>query len=156
MANSMISWVKNWNGIIREVLFADEELKKLMLIPEGTNVLTFVKNYFIRAGYTNLTVRDEKVRIVYGDMRSEDIGAPNIRRQEMGFDIYVKEEYLHNAEADRLLMRTHLIANRIIELLTKERYVHGYRFWMGGDTDMGTTVTGYARYHVSLFYMKVY
>ena len=155
MANSMMAWIANWNKTIREVLFADDELRELMLLPKDVNVLTFVKNYFIRAGYTNLTVRDEKVRIIYGDIGSYDVGAPNIRMQKMSFDIYVKEEYLHNASADRLLMRTQLIANRIVELLTKERYINGYRFWLAGDMDMGTTVAGYARYNVSLNYMKV-
>lgn len=155
MANSIKRWIDNWNEIIRKVLFADDQLRTLMLIPKNTSILTFVKNYFIRAGYTNLTVRDEKVRIIYGDARSFDVDAPNIRKQVLSFDIYVKEEEQYNADADRLIMRTQLIANRIMELLTSQRYLYGYRFWLNGDSDMGTSVAGYARYNISFQYMKV-
>ena len=76
----------------------------------------------------------------------------------MTFDIYVKDEELHNVGDDRLMMRTHLIADRLQYLLTKERYLvdTGYRFWIAGDWDLGTRTTGYARYTIAFYYMKVY
>ena len=74
------------------------------------------------------------------------------------FDIYVKQEELHNIGDDRLRSRMHLIAERIYKLLTQERYLAdtGYRFWIAGDWDQGTRTSGYARYTIGFYYMKVY
>ena len=102
----------------RDVIFADDELKRLMEIPEGTNIITFIERYFVRAGYSTKTLTNEAVRIVYGNIYSNPTDNPNVTRSEMSFDIYVKLEELHNAERDRLVYRTHLIAKRLIDLLT--------------------------------------
>jgi len=55
-------------------------------------------------------------------------------------------------------MRHQLIANRLLSILTDERYVAdtGYRFWIAGDWDQGTKTVGYGRYTLALYYMKVY
>lgn len=150
------TWARDWNDILRNRIFQDEELKRLMLLPENTNIVTFVDRYFVRAGYTNKLLSDEHVRIVYGDAGSFDTQVPNVKQNELSFDIYVKLDDLRNATNDRLLLRTNLIADRLIELLTSERYIGGYRFWVKGDWDMGTRTVGYARYNVSFYYMKVY
>lgn len=154
----MIGWQNAWNKIIRKVIFPDADLKKLMEIPAKTGVLQFIDRYFIRAGYTNKLLTDEACRIVYADVQGNDTEVPNVRKNMLTFDIYVKMEELHNYGDDRLQLRTHLIAQRIQELLTKERYLAGtgYRFWLAGDWDLGTRVTGYARYCIAFYYMKVY
>lgn len=154
----MMQWINDWNTIIRRVIFPDVELKTLMKIPEKTNIINFIDKYFIRAGYTNKLVENESVRIVYSDIQGDDTLVPNVKRKMLTFDIYVKIEDLHNVGEDRLAMRTQLIANRLIQLLTKDRYLQdtGYRFWVAGDWDLGTRTTGYARYCVAFYYMKVY
>lgn len=154
----MIGWIKAWNTIIREVIWHDHRLKVLMKIPPKTGILQFCDRYFIRAGYSNILLTDEVCRIVYSDVQGSDTDVPNVRKNMMTFDIYVKQEELHNTTDDRLMMRTHLIASRLEYLLTKDRYLAdtGYRFWIAGDWDLGTRTTGYARYTIAFYYMKVY
>ena len=105
-------WDNEWNKILREVIFADEELKALMKLPEGTDIITFIDKYFIRAGYTSKVLEDEHVRVIYSECQGSDTMVPNVMRKMMTFDIYVKTEDLHNVENDRLVMRTKKIANR--------------------------------------------
>lgn len=154
----MMGWMDAWNTIIRKVIFPDHELKTLMKIPPKTGILQFVDRYFIRAGYSNILSTDEVSRIVYSDIQGSDTAVSKVRRSMMTFDIYVKTEELHNYGDDRLQYRTHLIAERLQRLLTSERYLNetGYRFWIAGDWDLGTRVTGYSRYCIAFYYMKVY
>lgn len=154
----MMQWINDWNRIIREVIFADEELKTLMKLPEDIDIITFIDKYFIRAGYTNKVLEDEHVRIIYADVQGSPTSVPNVMKKMMTFDIYVKTEDLHNVGRDRLIMRTQLIANRLLQILTDERYAQqtGYRFWIAGEWDQGTRTIGYGRYTLALYYMKVY
>lgn len=154
----MLGWIDAWNEIIRHVIFPDEALKSLMAIPENTNIIQFIDRYFVKAGYTNKLLQNETCRIVYADVQGAPTDVPNVTKNMMTFDIYVKMEALHNVGNDRLMFRSHLIAARLKELLTKERYVHdtGYRFWIAGDWDLGTRTVGYARYTIAFYYMKVY
>lgn len=154
----MTGWINAWNSIIRNVIWKDLELKQLMKIPYGTNIIQFIDRYFIRAGYTNKLLTDEVCRIVYADIQGSDTAVPNVKKNMMTFDIYVKQDELHNVGDDRLQYRTHLIAARLKYLLTKDRYLNntGYRFWIAGDWDLGTRTIGYARYTIAFYYMKVY
>lgn len=154
----MYGWINAWNKIIREVIWKDHELKTLMKIPAKTGIIQFIDRYFIRAGYTNKLLSDEVCRIVYADVQGSDTNVPNVKRNMMTFDIYVKQDELHNVGDDRLQFRTHLIAARLNKLLTQERYLKdtGYRFWIAGDWDLGTRTIGYARYTIAFYYMKVY
>ena len=156
--SSTIHWIRDWNAIIRSVIFPDYELKELMKLPSKINIIQFIDKYFIRAGFTNKLLENEPVRIVYSDIQGHDTDVPNIKKNMMMFDIYVKIDDLHNYGEDRLMMRTQLIANRLTQLLTSERYLTntGYRFWIAGDWDAGTKTVGYARYTLALYYMKVY
>ena len=154
------TWINDWNDVIRHVIWPDEELKSLMMIPEGTTIINFVDKYFIRAGYTNTLLEHEDVRIVYSDIAGSDTDVPNVKKNELCFDIYVRTEHLHNVGNDRLQYRTQLIASRLVELLTNHgtsgKYLGGYRFWPRKEMDLGTRTAGYVRYHVSFEYMKVY
>lgn len=38
------TWQDNWNNVIRNVLFPDDKLKELMLVPTDTDIMTFQKN----------------------------------------------------------------------------------------------------------------
>lgn len=86
------AWNDEWNNIIRDVLFADEELRTLMKIPEKTTIIEFIDRYFIRAGFSNSLVVDEPVRIIYGKVGSSTTDSPFVLRNEVSFDIYVKRE----------------------------------------------------------------
>lgn len=154
----MIGWINAWNSIIRNVIFSDYDLKQLMKLPPKTNIIQFIDRYFIRAGYTNKVLADESCRIIYADIQGSDTNVPNVKKSMLTFDIFVKLDDLHNVGEDRLVMRTLLIAERLKTLLTKDRYVNktGYRFWIAGDWDLGTSTTGYARHCISFYYMKVY
>lgn len=156
--NRVIGWHEQWNKIIRKRIFPDHDLKSLMKIPPKTGIIQFIDNFFIRAGYTNKILTNETCRIVYSDNQPSDVGHPNVTRNTMFFDIYVKIEDLHNVGDDRLMYRTYLIGERLSELLTDERYCEetGYRFWPAGDWDLGTRTIGYARYCIAFNYMKVY
>lgn len=149
------AWIQDWNAILREIIFADPVLTELMKIPEGTSVIEFIDRYFVQAGYTNKVLSNESVRIVFGSF-GVPTNTPNVTRNILSFDIFVKNEDLHNVGRDRLVMRTKLIARRLIQLLTNQRYNGIYRFYDPHESDMGTSAIGYARYNVSLSYMKTY
>lgn len=154
----MYGWLKAWNTIIRKIIWKDEELKQLMKIPSGVNIMQFCNRYFVRAGFSNDLLTDEVCRIIYSDVQGNDTSVPNVRKNMMTFDIYVKEEELHNVGNDRLMARCDLIAERLYKLLTQERYLAdtGYRFWIAGDWDLGTRTVGYTRKTIAFYYMKVY
>ena len=154
----MIGWENAWNKIIRNVIFKDSELKQLMKIPSNTGILQFIDKYFIRAGYTSELLSNEACRIVYSDTLAGDTQVPAVKKNIITFDIYVKNEDLHNVGQDRLVFRTSLITERLFYLLTKDRYVAdtGYRFWPAGEWDFGTRTIGYSRHTVSFYYMRVY
>ena len=95
------AWLKEWNYILRNVFFQDTELKELMLVPEGCKIIPFFDKYFIRAGYTDELLIDEKVRIVYSLITVEDSADPNVKKNALNFDIYVRSDQNHNATNDR-------------------------------------------------------
>lgn len=154
----MMGWVNAWNTIIRKVIWPDHGLKTLMKLPSKTGIIQFVDRYFIRAGYTNQLLTDEVCRIIYSDTQGSDTAVPNVKKNLMLFDIYVKTEEMRTVGDDRLVTRLDLIAERLYQLLTSERYLKdtGYRFWIAGDWDGGTRVTGYNRKTIAFYYMKVY
>ena len=103
---AMQQWDNIWNNVIRYVLFQDERLKELMLLPEKTNIVQFIDRYFIEASWTNKLLENENVRILYADASGADTSVPNVRRNILTFDIYVKMTELRNAINDRLALRT--------------------------------------------------
>ena len=129
-----------------------------MKLPEGTDIITFIDKYFIRAGYTSKILEDEHVRVIYAEVQGSDTNVPNVMRKMITFDIYVKQEDLHNVGRDRLVMRTKQISNRQLKLLTSKDVEQstGYRFSIAGDWDGGTRTIGYGRYTQALYYKQVY
>jgi hypothetical protein len=154
----MIGWVESWNKIIREIIWRDADLKHLMKIPPKTGILQFCDRYFVRAGFSNQLLTDEVCKITYSDIQGTDTAVQNVRKNMLTFDIYVKQEELHNVGDDRLMSRIELIAERIYKDLTDKKYLAdtGYRFWIAGDWDLGTRTVGYARKTIAFYYMKVY
>lgn len=149
-------WMDEWNEIIRHVLFDDKTLMELMKLPEDINIIDFVDKYFIRAGYISTVLKNEPVRIVYGNITTGN-PSPFVTINEMSFDIYVKKEYIHNVTKDRLQYRSQLIAQRLFELLTSKAVKDtGYNFWINFEGDKSTSTIGYSRYNITFNYKKTY
>jgi len=81
---------------------------------------------------------------------------PQVRRRYLTFDIYVKDENVHNYDNDRLKFRQQLIAERIKYLLTRHKFVENMSFTAIDDFDLGAKTVGYSRYHLIMEYKKTY
>lgn len=106
------TWKDNWNDVIRYVIFKDAILKELMLVPENTPITTFIDKYFIQDEMASEILTDERVRVIYYDSRPSDTGNKGVKQCYKEFDIFVREDVLHNATGDRLQNRFDLIAER--------------------------------------------
>ena len=150
------TWMREWNDIIRYVIWKDETLLELMKIPANTTILSFMDKYFIRGKTVGTPLKDEAVRIVYGTYGTSLGDNAKVLINEMSFDIYVKEKELHNVGNDRLMFRTELIAERLNTLLTDQydTRLGGYRFRCVGQSDMSTSTIGYVRYNITFQYKK--
>lgn len=157
------TWNDAWNDVIRDVIFPDEQLKRLMLIPEDTNILTFVKKYFIESNFANDPLIKQDVRIVYGEAPGHYYNR-NCLTAVMQFDIFVKDEFVYSLTGqigdDALKKRQCAIADRLRYLLMKNRNDHGFtsglRIDVVADYGMGTTTKGYKRWHLVAQYPKFY
>lgn len=148
------TWKDNWNDIIRYVLFQDERLKKLMLVPEEADVIKFIEKYLIENTSGDEILTSEKVRVIYYDAEGQKTGNMDVKYVTKEFDIYVREDVLYGADRDMLKKRYDLIAERLRYLLTKETYVCGMRFKYEDAYNLWTKTAGYRRYHVVFSYKK--
>lgn len=148
------TWQDNWRDVERYVIWQDEKLKELMMIPEGTTIVTFFKKYFMNNASGDEILSNEKVRVTYYDAYGPDSGNPGVRQCYKEFDIYVQEDYLHNATRDQLQNRCDLIAERLRYLLLKSSTVHGLRFSYRDEYGMWTKTIGYQRFHVVFGYKR--
>lgn len=146
------TWDDNWNDVIRKVIFKDEKLKTLMLIPGGTAIVPFITKYFIEDAAPDAILTTEKVRVNYYDAEGYETGNKNVVRKYKHFDIYVKEDCLYDATNDRLKSRTALIGERIKYLLLNKFHICGLHFDYKDEYDMWTKTVGYKRYHIVFSY----
>lgn len=146
------TWKDNWNDVLRHVFFKDEKLRELMILPEDCGILDFVKRYFVEDMSPDELLVNEAVRIAWYDSEGGDSGNKNVKRKYKEFDIYVKQDHLHNATKDRLQNRCHLIAERLKYLLLRNDYVCRMRFEYEDDYDLWTKTVGYKRYHIAFSY----
>ena len=152
MVEKMHTWDDNWNDVIRDVLFQDEILKRMMMVPKNTTVVEFIEKYFIKDAAADEFLIDEKVRIVYYDTPGGHTNHMGVRLKNKDFDIYVKSDFLYNATNDRLKSRCNLIAERIKYLLLRNTYICGLRFNYEDEFELWTKVVGYKRYHIIFSY----
>lgn len=147
------TWKDNWNNVIRDVLFADDKLRELMLLPKNCTIIQFIDKYFIEDENTDELMTNERVRISYYDAKGRDTGNQNVRLRYKEFDIYVHKDVLHNATNDRLQNRYDLIADRIKYLLLRNDRVCNLHFELEEDGyNLFTKAIGYKRYHISFSY----
>lgn len=148
------TWRDNWNDIIRYVLFKDEKLRELMCLPADITVTQFRDKYFVSDVVANEIVTDEKVRIVYYDDEGRSTRNKNVKFVLKNFDIFVKEDVLHNATRDRLQNRYDLIVERLRYLLTGKWLVQNMHFNFEDDYDLWTKTAGYKRHRAVFSYKK--
>ena len=146
------TWQDNWNNVVRNVLFQDDTLKTLMLVPSGTDIVKFQKKYFIRDGSTDELLTNEKVRIVVHDDEGDDTFNKGVKVKYKTFDIYVSEDVEHTADLDLLRSRQVMIAERIKYLLLRQQVVENIRFKYEDEYDQWTKTVGYKMYRLTLFY----
>lgn len=150
------SWTNEWNNIIRHTLFQDTELKTLMKIPEGTTIIDFIDNQFVRTGQAGVLLTNQSVRIIYGVINSSDTNNPGVSRDTISFDIYVKNDDQHNVCTDRLVQRNQVIAERLRSLLMNRENTYGYKFYEPKETDLGTSMIGQTRFNISFKFMRTH
>ena len=150
------TWHDNWNNVIRDVLFPDVELKRLMLVPDGSSIKTFVEKYFVEDAMPDESVVDEAVRIVYYETEGTKLGTPHVLKKYLALDIYVKDKELYSASRDRLQRRDKLIGQRFKELLTGKEHVCGLRFFYDDEYHLGAKTIGYKRYHIVFSYVTTW
>lgn len=147
------TWKDNWNNVIRDVLFPDEKLRELMLLPDDVTVTRFIDKYFIEDEESSDEIMtDEPVRIVHHDSEGVNFGNAHVRSRYKEFDIYIKNDVLHTATRDRLQNRYDLITERLKYLLIRHDTVCHLRFRFVDDYNLFTKTTGYKRYHVVFAY----
>ena len=147
------TWKDNWNDIIRYVIYPDPVMRELMCLNDDVSITQFRDKYFTKGkNTTNEIVTDEKVRILWYDNEGRDSGNMHVRNRYKEFDIYVKNDVLHNATDDRLQFRHELIAQRLKELLIGTQYVRQMRFQFQDEYDLWTKTAGYSLYHIAFSY----
>ena len=146
------TWQDNWNNVIRNVLFPDDKLKELMLVPQGTDILKFCDKYFIRDGSTDELLTNEKVRVVHHDSEGFDTFNPHVKGKYHEFDIFVSEDVEHTATKDRLQSRQVLVAERIKYLLLRKKVVEQLSFKYQDEYDQWCKTVGYKMYKLTLWY----
>lgn len=148
------TWNDNWNNYVRYVLFPDEELRELMMIPEDDqdDLRLFLAKYLVEDPMSDIIVEKQDVIITYYDERGTQHGPPQVHKKYKSFDIFVKQEHLYDCDEDRMRARTKRIAQRIKELLTDKPHQYGLNFTYVDDYPLGTKLVGYVRYHLQFSY----
>lgn len=123
-----------------------------MMLPKDIDIIRFIEKFFIKSAAPDEIVTNELVRIAYYDGEGSSTNNPNVKLKFKQFDIYVKDDVLHNASRDRLKDRGVLIAERLKYLLLRQDTVCGLRVQYEDEHDMWTKVAGYKRYHVTFNY----
>jgi len=147
------TWKDNLNDVVRDVVFADHELLDYMMIPEADreNIVKFIDKYFIRNPAPDELLTKEDVRICYGELAGRPIGKYVLKKM-LFFDIYVKNEHLHDVDDDLLISRADTICQKLKELLTWDKYVCNIDFRYEDDYGLFTKMVGYTRHRLVLSY----
>lgn len=153
-----ITWHDRWNSVVRDVLFPDDTLKDLMLIPAAKrgNIKAFIEQYFVEDVLPDELITDEDVRVLYYETEGAKHGHPNVIKKYLEMDIYVRNAALYTATHDRLQRRDKLIFQRIKHLLTSQPYVCCLKFAYEDDYPLGAKTVGYRRYHAVFSYKQTH
>lgn len=147
------TWTMRWDDILRDVLFPDEELATLMMIPENTDIITWINKYFVDYAICTELVTDEDVRILWSEDQATHTPNPLVNKRKMTFDIYVKTQHIKDASDDLLMSRARLISQKLQEILTFPDQCGRVKFEYVDDYDIGTTTVGYVRHVLIVSYL---
>ena len=152
-----MSWHENLVNTIRSVIFTDEELKTLMMIPEDEkdNIVAFRDKYFINTVTSDEVVGDIPVRITYRLDEPMETSSPNVVKNRLYFDIFVETKNAYNYGKDRMLHRGDLIADRLNHLLGGKRH-HNITFRCRGIYDMTSRREGFDRKTIVFMYKRIF
>lgn len=147
------TWKDNLNDVVRDVIFPDEEMMDYMMIPanEREDIIRFIDKYFIRNPAPDELVTTEYVRVCYGELAGRSIGKHMLDKL-LFFDVYVKNDHLHDIGDDMLAFRTDAICQRLKELLTWDKYVCNIDFRYEDDYPLFTKMIGYTRHRIVFSY----
>ena len=123
------------------------------MIPEGTDIITWTKKYFVDASLCSELVTDEDVRVLWFEEQSTSTRNPLVNRRRIGFDIYVKHEHANDATNDLLRSRNRMIAQKLTEILTMKDQVGRVAFMYNDDYNLGTSTVGYTRHRLVISYL---
>ena len=148
----------HFSAIVRKYLFADKELKDLLLIPakEQNDIVAFEKRYFCNILVESEPLEDRKVMVNYYDGRTVYTDNKDVRLKDIEFDIYVNEKVMYGADEDYMIPRTKLIYERLKKILCQKQGLEGITFMCTDDFTMMSKAIGYRRYHCIFQYKKIY
>lgn len=123
------------------------------MIPEDdrNDIIKFIDKYFIRNPAPDEILTTEDVRICYGELAGRSIGKYVLKKM-IFFDVYVKNNHLHDVGDDLLVSRTDTICQKLKELLTDQKYVCMIDFSYEDDYGLFTKMVGYTRHRLVLSY----
>lgn len=124
-----------------------------MMIPieDRDDIIKFIDKYFIRDPASDEILTTEDVRICYSEQAGRSLGK-NVLKKYIYFDVYVKNEHLHDVGDDLLKFRTDMICQKLKELLTDEKYVCMIDFSYEDDQSLFTKLIGYTRHRIAFSY----
>lgn len=153
------TWDDNWNQIVRTVIFKDDKLLTLMMVPSAqkNDLVKFIRERFIETAQPDEPLLNQDVLVYYCDTEGESFGSTNkVRKRYLEFDIYVKKDNLYNCSSDRMKRRDKAIFERLKYLLCKDTYICDMRYDIEDDFELASKTIGYSRYHVIFSYKKTY
>ena len=144
---------------VRLLLFNDNELMDLMLIPEDKreDLVSFRDEYCVVGlnNSPNVITSDIPVRLVLGWSSGSMTNNPNVLLRKVRFEIYVSLTYEYEETENVLDRRAELIESRIIYLLSNKK-IQGFKFNLADVGDLDTFSYDYTRSFVTFTVKNVY
>lgn len=152
-----MGWHENLVNVIRDVIFPDEILRDLMMIPEEDrdNIVAFRDKYFVNTVTSDEIIDDTKVKIAYRLDEPSETDSPNVVKNRLYIDIFVESRHAHDYGNDRMLHRGDLIASRLNKLIGGKR-LHNITFRCRGIYDMTSRREGYDRKTAVFMYKRIF
>ena len=152
-----MSWHENFMGVIKDVIFADDKLKELMMIPENErgNIVAFRDKYCVNDVQSDALIDGIPVRILYYEDMPVETDSQVVVKPRIYFHIYVEKKHAHDYGQNRLLHRGELIASRLNVLLSGKR-LHNMTFHCRGIYDLASKREGYDHKTAVFMYKRIF
>lgn len=138
-------------------LYNDTTLKNLLKIPatEKTNIAKVRDKYITNNFGSDTIIVEESCRIIYHNVPLTETQNQFVKWDGIIFEIFVKNADEYNATTNALDRRQELIADRLIELLSR-KYVGSLKFEPKDKGDLYSATQGYKRYFVKFAYKRIF